>query len=293
MSTVIKRIERCKDKLSHHHLQIASYLISNYKEVAFMNSVELSKKIDTSNPTILRFAIALGYDGYNDMQKNLQQQVQNELSSLERFHIEVESDLNIEKYRATNKTTPLISKIINTEIENMCNMISCLETENLNNVVKLISSKNYVYVAGTQISYPLACYTDYALSKIKNNVMQVTTWNRELANHVKQNGSNAVGIIFTLPRYPKATLKIIDEFKKKGIKMIIITDNLLFPYLSMAEYFFLLPSKYFSFLAPLSSCLCLINVILAHLAEHTPDVSQKNLAQFEEFVTINEVYYKK
>ncbi len=293
MSTVIKRIEQCKDKLSHQHLHIASYILNNYKEAAFMNSVQLSKKIDISNPTIIRFATALGYDGYNDMQKNLQQQVQNELSSLERFHIEVESDLNIEKHRATNNTTPLISKIVNTEIENMCNMISCLETENLNNVVKLISSKNYVYVAGTQISYPLACYTHYALSKIKNNVMQVTTWNRELSSHVKQNGSEAIGIIFALPRYPKATLKIIEEFKNRDIKMIIITDNLLFPYSSMAENIFLIPLKYFSFLAPLSSCLCLINVILAHLAEFTPNLSQKNLAQFEEFVTINEIYYKK
>lgn len=293
MSTVIERIEQCKDKLSHHHIKIASYIINNYKEAAFMNSVELSKKVDISNSTIIRFATALGYDGYHDMQKNLQQQVQKELSSLERFHIEVESDLNIEKHSMTKNTTPLISKIINTEIENMFNMISCLETVNLNNVVKLISCKEYVYVAGSQISYPLASYTHYALSKIKNNIIQVTTWDRELFGHVEQNGSNAVGIVFALPRYPKATLKIIDEFKRRNIKMIILTDSLLFPYTSLAEHIFLLPLKLSTFLGPLSSCLCLINVILAHLAEFTPNLSQKNLEQFEEFVVSNDIYYKK
>ena len=293
MSTVIERIEKYKDKLSSSHIQIASYIIINYKEVVFMNSVELSKKVGISNPTIIRFATALGYSGYNDMKRHLQQQVQNELSLLERFHIEIESDLNIEKHRATNNTTPLISKIINTEIENMCNMISCLETNNLNNVVKLISSKKYVYIAGSQISYSLANYAHYSLSKIKNNVMQVTTWNKELFDHVKQNGSKAVGIIFALPRYPKATLKIMEEFKRRNIQMIIITDSLLFSYSSMAQNIFLLPLKYFSFLGPLSSCLCLINVILAHLEEFTHDISQKNLKTFEDFVTTNEIYYKK
>ncbi len=293
MSTVIERIKRYKDKLSHHHIQIASYIINNYKEAAFMNSVQLSKKIDISNPTIIRFATALGYDGYNDMQKNLQQQIRNELSLLERFHIEVESNLNIEKHRATNNTTPLISKIINTEIENTCNMISCLETDNLNNVVKLISSKKYIYVAGSQISYSLASYTHYSLSKIKNNIIQVDKWNRDIFNNVSKNNDDTSGIIFALPRYPKATLKIIEEFQRRNIKMIIITDSLLFPYLSMGEYVFLLPLKYLSFLVPLSSSICLINVILAHLVELTPDVSQKNLAQFEEFVTINDIYHKK
>ena len=293
MSTVIERIERCKDKLSHHHLKIASYILSNYKEAAFMNSVQLSKKVNISNPTIIRFATALGYDGYNDMQKNLQQQVRNELSSLERYHIEVESDLHIEKHRATNNTTPLISKIINTEIENMCNMISCLEKDNLNNVVKLISSKKYVYIVGSQVSHSLASYTHYSLSKIKNNIIHISKWNREIFNNVNKNSNNAVGIIFALPRYPKITLRIMDELRSRNIKMIIITDSLLFPYSSMAEHILLLPLKYFSFLCPLSSCLCLVNVILAHLAEYTPDISQKNLAQFEEFVTSNNIYYKK
>lgn len=291
MPTVIERIERCKDKLSHHHIQIASYILSNYKEAAFMNSVQLSKMVNISNPTIIRFATALGYDGYNDMQKNLQQQVQNELSSLERFHIEVESNLNINKH-VTNKT-PLISKIINTEVENIYNMISCLETDKLKNVVSLISNKEYVYVVGSQVSYTLASYTHYSLSKIKNNVIQINKWSREIFNVVSKNSSNAVGIIFALPRYPKITLKIIDEFKRRKIKMIIITDSLLFPYSSMAEHIFTLPLKYFSYLDPLSSCICLINVILAYLAEFTPKITKENLARFENFITTNEIYYNK
>ena len=55
-----------------------------------MTASRLGKTVEVSESTVVRFAVELGYEGYPEMQKTLQELVRNKLTSVQR--IEVASD---------------------------------------------------------------------------------------------------------------------------------------------------------------------------------------------------------
>ena len=58
--------------------KIASYILTNYDKAAFMTASRLGKTVGVSESTVVRFAVELGYEGYPEMQKTLQELVRNQ-----------------------------------------------------------------------------------------------------------------------------------------------------------------------------------------------------------------------
>ena len=61
---------------------IAKYIVVNYDKAAFMTASKLGKTVGVSESTVVRFAAELGYDGYPEMRKALQEMIRNRLTSI-------------------------------------------------------------------------------------------------------------------------------------------------------------------------------------------------------------------
>ena len=68
-------------KLSKSHRKIAEYIVNHYDKAVFMTAVSLGQAVEVSESTVVRFATALGYDGYPQMQKALQEVVRHYLTA--------------------------------------------------------------------------------------------------------------------------------------------------------------------------------------------------------------------
>ena len=77
---ILSNIQNDIHAFSKGQKKIASYILSNYDKAAFMTASRLGKTVDVSESTVVRFAVELGYDGYPEMQKNLQELVRNKLT---------------------------------------------------------------------------------------------------------------------------------------------------------------------------------------------------------------------
>ena len=78
------------DGFSKRQRVIANYILSNYDKAAYMTASRLGKAISVSESTVVRFAAELGYEGYPEMQRALQEMIRNKLTSVQR--IEVSND---------------------------------------------------------------------------------------------------------------------------------------------------------------------------------------------------------
>ena len=74
-------------KFSKGQRKIAHYIIENYDQAAFMTANRLGKTVGVSESTVVRFAMELGYDGYPEMQKSLQEMVVNRLTAAQRIGV--------------------------------------------------------------------------------------------------------------------------------------------------------------------------------------------------------------
>src|SRR5262249_26081078 len=58
-------------RLSPAQRRIAHYLLENLPEVAFLSSMELADRVGVSQPSVTRFAAALGFSGYPELRAAL------------------------------------------------------------------------------------------------------------------------------------------------------------------------------------------------------------------------------
>ena len=82
---ILHTIEENMSGFSKGQRRIASFILENYDTAAFMTAGKLGKAVTVSESTVVRFAMELGYEGYPEMQKALQEMVRTKLTSIQRI----------------------------------------------------------------------------------------------------------------------------------------------------------------------------------------------------------------
>ena len=72
---VITRINEKFVKMSKSHKAIATYITDHYEQAVFMTAAKMGMTLGISESTVVRFASGLGYDGYPEFQKALEEWV--------------------------------------------------------------------------------------------------------------------------------------------------------------------------------------------------------------------------
>lgn len=84
---VLQAIRGRMESFSRGQKRIADYILMNYDKAAFMTAGHLGRKAQVSESTVVRFASQLGYEGYPNMQRALQELVRGRLTSLQRIQV--------------------------------------------------------------------------------------------------------------------------------------------------------------------------------------------------------------
>ena len=84
---IIRRLNLRGRALSKGHRRIAAFITEKPDKAAFMTAVTLGHGCGVSESTVVRFATAMGYEGYPELQAALQELVRQRLTASERFNI--------------------------------------------------------------------------------------------------------------------------------------------------------------------------------------------------------------
>jgi len=278
--TISRKIEELSSSFSSKHKKVAKYILENHKKSAFMNSLELAAELGVSNPTIIRFARILGYKGFREFQSALQNEVQNELSALER-----------RAYIRVEKAPNTFSDVFSLEIENIRMVYEQLDKTELKKTVELLQASELVYVYGKQISESVASFAAYTLGKIKDNVRLVEKWSFQDETALSHCTGRCCALVIALPRYPTSTMRFLDFLHERNIPAIVLTgagDS--FPQDKHFECFLTAPIRYYSFIDPIASVFCLVNAIAAGIIRNKGTNEIEALNAFERYVTKNHIY---
>jgi|GEM_PF-5818097 len=76
----VEQIRQKASQMSESYLRIADYVMNSYIDVSFMTASDLAAALNLDAATIVRFSQLLGYQGYPQLKKEIQNRVKNELS---------------------------------------------------------------------------------------------------------------------------------------------------------------------------------------------------------------------
>lgn len=249
---LIKKIQKEFNKLTKGQKLIAEFIINEYDKAAFMTALTLGEIVGVSESTVVRFAHSLGYDGYKDLQKQLQELVKNKLTTVQRLSM-------VSKY---SDKEGVLKKVMEKDMENIQRTINETGQEAFEQSIDLILNAKNIYILGLRSSSFLAGYLGFYLSFLFKDIKVVTSGANDLFEQLFRADSEDVIIGISYPRYSKRTLEALDFCKEKGCKIISITDSLISPAAKYSDITLIATSDMLSFVDSLVAPMSLINALI-------------------------------
>jgi len=248
---LINRIKAYYKKMSKGQKLIAEYILKNYDKAAFMTASRLGEVVGVSESTVVRFANVLDYEGYPKLQKALQELIRNKLTTVQR--IEMSSELDKSR---------VLKSVLKADMNNIRLTIDEMNNDAFEAVVDRILQADNIYVLGLRSAAPLAQFMGYYLNFIFDNVKIVTSGVNDIFEqliHIKS-GDLLIGISF--PRYASRAIEAMKFCKERGADTVALTDSMLSPLTTYADYTLLARSDMASFVDSLVAPLSLINALV-------------------------------
>ncbi|QEK12184.1 MurR/RpiR family transcriptional regulator [Crassaminicella thermophila] len=280
---LIKNIQKSFSRLSKGQKLIAQFITNNYDKAAFMTASKLGNKVGVSESTVVRFANALGYEGYPQLQKELQELIKTKLTTVQR--LEMSQDY-------TNEGA-VLKKVLKADMDNIKATIEEIDDEVFQNVVNSIFDAKRIYIIGLRSSSTLAEYLGFYLNLILDNVKIVTPGVSDVFEQMLRVGKDDLVIGISFPRYSTNTLNAINYTKEQGAVVIGITDSQVSPIASISDYTLVARSNMASFVDSLVAPLSLINALLVAVGMREKDEISSTFDKLEKIWEKHNVYNNK
>ncbi|MGW5093916.1 MurR/RpiR family transcriptional regulator [Streptomyces nodosus] len=214
-------------RLSPGHRRIAQFLIEHITEAAYLSITDLAERAGVSQPSVTRFAAAVGFSGYPALREKLQS-------------IALGT-------RGSSPGTPAeercneLQAAVDHEIQNLENLRrDFADPDQVIRLGRALSQSAPLTVLGLRISSSLAEYFAYGARRIHPDVRLVTRGGSVAYDALLQSreaGGTWV-LAFGMPRHAQETLNVVRVAREAGLKVALITDLGLGPLAEEADVVF-------------------------------------------------------
>ena len=279
MQDMIDRLNQSGKRLSKGHRKIAQYIVEHYEKAVFMTASKLGESVGVSESTVVRFASAMGYEGYPQLQRSLQELVSHRLTANQRFEMSTEID-----------PREALGVVLKSDMQNLRATMEQMDAAVFEDVVNRLLSAKSIYVMGLRSAAPLAQFMGYYLNYIFDNVHLVSSGATDVFEEISKLKENDVLVGISFPRYSTRTLEAMRFAKRCGAQVVAITDGPMSPLADMADATLTARTDMASFVDSLAAPLSLINALLVALGLHRKDALKEHFRQLESIWETYEVY---
>lgn len=269
---IITRINDHYGKMSKSQKVIAGFIYDHYDQAVFMTAAKMGETLGVSESTVVRFASFIGYSGYPEFQKDLEEWVQDKINSVQRIGA---------KYGRSSQSE-ILTSVLTADIEKIKDTIDNLDPVAFETAVKIILEAKNVYIMGIRSCAPLADFLHFYLNMIRGNVilLRTTSVSETFEQMIRIDENDAIiGISF--PRYSMRTLKAMEFANDRNAKVITITDTVHSPMNLYSSCNLLARSDMVSIVDSLVAPLSLINALVVAMCLKRPEEVKTNLKDLE------------
>jgi DNA-binding MurR/RpiR family transcriptional regulator len=226
-ATVLQILEEKMEDFTLAQRKVADYVLKNPAEVAFLTTEQLASNIGVSVASIMRLAYAVGYSGYAQFQKDLQEMLRRQVAPPNRLE---ENIKRIDK----NKLLIACAEI---QIANINKTVTFLTDEAIDKALDLVFKAKRLYVIGVRGSHTIAHYLYEGMNRLGVDCQLLIPDTGRLQSVLAKMSPDDLVIAISLPRYARRTLEIVRVAKGKGAKLLSITDGYSSPLAFVSDAF--------------------------------------------------------
>ncbi|GAA1915068.1 MurR/RpiR family transcriptional regulator [Streptomyces sodiiphilus] len=262
-------------RLTPTQRRIAHCMVRRAAEAPFLSSVELAELAGVSQPSVTRFAVALGFDGYPALRRHLRESLREPGT--------VTADRTAGEGAAVRRTANAYQQAVQTEIDNLRQLSALLaDPAPVEEAGRLLAASRPLPVLGLRAAAAQARGFAYFAAKVHPDIRLLDEGGSMLADRIEtavSAGASAL-LCFALPRHPRETADALGLARGAGLRIVTVADSVFAPV--AAEGDLLLPAAVSTALAFDTACapMLLGRVLLEAMCDALPG-AQARLESFD------------
>ncbi|MBD0746547.1 MurR/RpiR family transcriptional regulator [Streptomyces sp. CBMA152] len=252
-------------RLTPTQRRIAHSMVRRAADVPFLSSVELAELAGVSQPSVTRFAVALGFDGYPALRRHLRE--------VAPVAVPAGDEDGYNEYQ----------QAVQAEIENLRHLVGLLaDPAPVEQAGRLLAASQPLPVLGLRAASSQARGFAYFAAKVHPDVRLLDEGGSMLVDRVDaavRAGASAL-LCFALPRHPKEVVETLSYARSSGLTVVTVADSAFAPVARFSDL--LIPAAVGTGLAFDTACapMLLGRVLLEAMCDDLPD-AQARLEDFD------------
>lgn len=282
-SNLIAHITERQQSFSKGQKRIAQYIIEHYDQAAFMTAYRLGVTVGVSESTVVRFAAELGFEGYPQLQKAMQELIRSKLTSVQR----------IEVTRARMRDDEVLDNIIGCDLANIRQTLEELPRDVFYQAADALVGARRVYIFGAGSCRTLASFMAYYLKLLLVDVQLIyTNSETEIFEDMLHINAQDVIVGFSFPRYSSKAVKAMHFAHSRDAKVIAVTDSEISPIAKYASWLLLAHSDMATIVDSLVAPLSIVNALIVAISLKKKEEIKSELTELESIWEEYAVYQK-
>ncbi|OEH92476.1 MurR/RpiR family transcriptional regulator [Bacillus solimangrovi] len=268
---VYERILSKRDEMSKSHKKIASFLIKNSDSAPFLTASKLAKQVEVGEATIIRFAVFLGYKGYPDLQRHLQEDLKTKWTSAERFEQTTNVNEN-EKH--------VWKEVLSDDLSNIKETLRGIDEYVFTEAIQALVQAERIYIIAYRSAQSLGIFLEFYLDLVLQNTKLIQQ-SDGVSEHLLDITERDLVIGIGFSRYTKRTVDVLKYAHEKGAQTIVITDHSMSPLAPFGNYQLYTATSINSFIDSFTAPLSIINALITGVTRSKQQKVKERLIELE------------
>ncbi len=213
-----QRLEDYLPSLTKSQQRIASYLLASYDEATFLSAADLAERLSVSEATVVRFAQAIGYSGFPEMRRHLQE--------LFRARFTPAARLQHKLSELASSQGHVLAKVLDMEVQYLTEAAHNIEPTDFDCAVDILLSGQRIFVFASGPSGILADLATWRFRRLGIPTIAMTESGRHLLENLQLLKQGDVMLVAGFQHLTQELVAVLDHARATGCPSILLTDTL-------------------------------------------------------------------
>ena len=256
-------IARRHPRFAHRLKQIAEFALDHPTDMALGTVAEVAKRARVQPSAIVRFAHAIGYGGFTEMQQVFRSRL---VASVAPSYKERIAGLRRDgRFHDARNPRAVLTRFASEGMVSLESLQDSVREKDLARAIALLGAAETIYVLGLGGSFPVAAHITYVLRKLGRRVTILDGLGSALGDQAAAASPKDALIAISFKTYNPDTVRLFPALLARGLPAVTITDSLLSPIVEGADVVFEIPDMPEAALRTMVGPMCLVQSLAVGL----------------------------
>lgn len=241
--------------------QVAVYAIDNPEDMAFGTAASIADKSGVQPSTLVRFAQAIGYDGFSDLQDVFRERLRDRGTS---YEDRLETIISRAGDAGINQ---IYSGVVAAAGASVDALIERVPAQIFENAVSILAKADTIYLLAQRRSFPVTTYLSYILGKMKVKSVLVSSSFGVEPEMMEFATTKDAALAVSFAPYASGTLEHARILNKAGVPIVAITDSAFSPLSPLSDIWFEIVENDFAGFRSITATMTLANALAIAIGE--------------------------